>query len=123
MAQFFEASDGGVEIQGLKSNNLRCMTDNGTITLRNCTLTLERDYTFSRGTILFDEDNIITGTNKIIYSAGFSSTIASLSTLFLDRGITFSYAPRNVSRNLLYMPDATSVLYCNGCTLHSTPLS
>lgn len=109
-----------VEIHGLKSNNLRCMVDNSSIILRNTMLSLDSDYTFSRGSILFEEDTIITGTNKFVYASKRTSTIASGKTLFLTQGVTFSYAPLRAKQDLLYMPDTTARLYLQGCTLYST---
>lgn len=108
------------EIQGMGSSNLRCMTNNGAITLRNSIVTLAREYTFSQGALLFAENVVLTGTNKFNYTSKLSSTIASASTLFLDHDVTFSYAPLRAAQNLLYMADATSELYLNGCSLHST---
>jgi hypothetical protein len=108
------------EIQGMGSTNLRCMTNDGSIVLRNSIVTLAREYTFSQGSLLFSENVILTGTNKFNYTSKLSSTIASASTLFLDHDVTFSYAPLRAAQNLLYMADATSELYLNGCTLHST---
>lgn len=108
------------ELDMIGDSNLRCMTDRGAITLRNSLISLSRNYTFSRGSILFDEDTMITGTNKFIYATGLSSTIASQSTLFIDQGVTFSYAPRRGNKNLINMTNNTSSLYLNGCTLHST---
>jgi hypothetical protein len=104
----------------LTQGRMRCMTDRGGITLRNSLLSLATDYTFSRGALLFDKDVIITGSNKFIYSSALSSTIASQSMLLFDQGTTFSYNPRVGKQNLLFMTDATSLLYLNGCTLHST---
>lgn len=109
-----------VELSGLKAENLRCMTDSGSIVLSDCILNIDSNFSFSRGSILFKNDTILTGTGKFIYSTGFGSTISSLSTLFLDQGLTFSYAPRRAQSNLLYMQDSTSFLYCSGCTLHTT---
>lgn len=109
-----------VEIHGLKSNNLRCMVDNSSIIFRNTMLSLDSDYTFSRGSILFEEDTIITGTNTFVYSSKLTSTIASGKTLFLTQGVTFSYAPLRPRNDLLYMPDTTARLYLQGCTLYST---
>lgn len=108
------------ELWGVKARNVNCMTDRGALTLRNSTLVLAQDYTFSNGSILFSDDVVITGTNRFIYGSGLTSTIASFSTLFLDYGITFSYAPRNVYSTLIGMTDNTSYLYLNGCTLFST---
>jgi hypothetical protein len=109
-----------VEIDGIKSNYFRCMTDNGQLMLRNCIFQLDADFTFSRGSILYEEDVFVTGTSKFIYSSARASTVASLSRLIFSRDLTFSYAPRVGKKNLLYMQDSTSKLLLNGCSLHST---
>jgi hypothetical protein len=104
----------------VKEGCIRSLTDNGSVVLKNSGLMLARDYTFSRGSILFDEDVTIAGTNKFIYSSGLTSTIASQATLIIDQNMTFSYAPRRAQRELLYMTDDSSIFWLNGCTLHST---
>jgi len=109
-----------VEIQGIKSNYLGCMVDSGALTLRNCILALDSDFTFSRGTMFFDENVIITGTSKFIYSARFGSTIGSQSVLMMSNNTTLSYAPLAARENLLTMEDQTSILFLDGCTLAST---
>lgn len=107
-------------IQGLNSNNLGCMTDLGSITLRDVMLYLSNQFTFSRGSIFFDEDIIVTGTNKFVYGSGLTSTINTNSLLYFDSGTTFSYAPRLPKNTLVSLTDISSVFYLNGCTLHST---
>ncbi len=109
-----------VELTGLNSMRLRCMTDSAAITLRNSGLTLSDEYTFSRGSMLFDDEVVITGTNSFIYSSNVTSTIATRSVLLVDRGMTFSYSPRRANRNLLYFADDSSMLYLRGCSLLST---
>lgn len=109
-----------IEIQGLKSDYLGCMVDSGAFTLRNCILSLDSDFTFSRGSMFFDENVMITGTSKFIYSSRFGSTIGSQSLLMLDRNVTLSYSPPVARKNLLIMQDQSSVLYLNGCSLVST---
>lgn len=117
--------DGNLTIQdaiigGLGDGNLRCTFGTGRITLRDCILILERDYTFTQGGITFDGDVIVTGTNKFIYSSTVASTINSQGTLYFDQGTNFSYVPTNARRDLLFMTDVSSVLYLNGCTLSTT---
>ena len=70
-------------IQGLNANNLSCITDQGSITLRDVMLFLSNQFTFSRGSIFFDDDTIVTGTNKFVYGSGLTSTINSNALLFL----------------------------------------
>lgn len=109
-----------VEFKNVRGGAIRCVDDSASIILRSCTFNLSGDYTFSRGSILFDEDNIITGTNKFNYTTRLSSSIASKSTLMFGLNTTFSYAPARANNNLLFMNDATSVLYLEGSTLIST---
>ncbi len=109
-----------VEVQGIKSNYLGCMVDSGSLMLRNCILALDSDFTFSRGTIFFDENVIITGTSKFIYSSRFGSTIGSQSVLMMSNNTTLSYAPLAARGNLLAMEDQTAILFLDGCTLAST---
>lgn len=106
--------------EGLRADNLRCLSDQGSMTFKNSILGLSDEYTFSRGSIFIDEQVMITGGNKFNYTTGLSSTIGSKSTLFLDRDVTFSYQPRRARSNLITMADSTACLYLNGCTLHST---
>ncbi len=101
-------------------SQLRCLTNTSSITLRNCIISLDGDYTFSQGSLLFDLDNKIIGTNKFIYTSALGSTIASNSKLYFGDGITFSYAPVRPNQNLIFMTDKTSQLYLDSCTLHST---
>jgi len=109
-----------MEFQNLEHTNLRCLTDSASLVLKNALLTLSSDYTFSRGSILFDADTTISGTNAFIYTSNVGSTIDSNSSLIIDQGVTFSYAPMGPYRNLVFMPDPTAILYLDGCTLVST---
>ncbi len=109
-----------IELQGMTTNNVRCMTDDGSLVLRNAILNINSNYTFTRGSISFDEDVLFTGTTKFVYAAALTSTIGSGATLFLDNGLTFSYNPRVAKRTLITMADSTSNLYMNGCTFHAT---
>ncbi len=109
-----------ITIRNVGRTNLRCLMDNGSIVLRNVILESSANYTFSRGSILFDQDVIFTGTTTFAYTTGVGSTINSLSTLMFDHDTTLSYAPRRANGSLLSMTDQTSCLYLSGCTLFST---
>lgn len=109
-----------VEFKNVRGGAIRCLDDSASIIVRSCTFNLSGDYTFSRGSILFEEDNIITGTNKFNYTTRLTSSIASKSMLMFGLNTTFSYAPARANNNLLFMNDATSVLYLDGSTLIST---
>jgi len=109
-----------VNFRNLGSSNLMCLTDDGVLVVKNSILTLARDYTFSRGSILFTQDVAFSGTNRFVYSTGLTSTIDTDSLLYFGYGTTFSYAPRKASKSLLAMTDPTSILYLDGSSLFST---
>ena len=106
---------------GLSPDNLRCRTQDGSIVFKDSELVLSHEYTFSYGSILFDQDVKITGTKTFVYASAMGSTINSESQLYLDMGVGFSYDPPTDNRDLLIMTDTSSRLFCNGCTLYSTP--
>lgn len=108
------------ELQNLSLSSIRCMDDSGTVTLSNCVVTLSQDFTFSRGSILFNNDVIFTGSNQFNYTSRVGSTISSLAMLMFDKFATFNYAPARANANLLAMADVSSQFYLNGCTLIST---
>ncbi len=109
-----------ITINNVGRTNIRCLMDSGSLVLRNVVFGCSANYTFSRGSILFDKDVVFTGTTTFAYTTGVGSTINSLSTLMFDHDTTFSYAPRRANSNLLFMTDQTSNLYLSGCTLFST---
>lgn len=108
-----------VNLIGLKNSNLQCLSDDGSIILSNCLLRMDQDFTFSRGSFLIDKNVSISGTAKFNYTTALSSTFGSYALLYLDQGVTFSYAPRNFKNNLLYFTDKTSGLYLDNAKLHA----
>ena len=110
-----------VFLDGVRDTNIRCVGDYGCIALCDTTLCLARDFTFTTASLLFERDVVVTGTNIFTYESHVASTIDSCSTLFFDKGTTFSYAPRTRDyRDLLEMRDVTSNLILFGSTLKST---
>ena len=107
-------------LQNVGKNNIRCLTDNASITFRSARLELVNDYTFSCGSLLFDRDVVITGTNSFIYTSGMVSSIASGGSLMISPNTTLRYAPNVARRDLLQFGDQTSLLYLDGCSLLCT---
>lgn len=108
------------ELQEVEDSRLRCLMGNGSILIRNSILNLSSEYTFSLGSIQFEEDVLVTGFGKFNYTNCQSSTIAFGAILTFDNDTTFSYAPQCPRRDLIFMEDNTSALVLNGCTLVST---
>ena len=109
-----------LDMYNLTGTNLRCSRNNSVMNIGNSKLYLSNNFNFSMGSILFEGDTIISGTTVFCYSSGMGSTINSQVMLGLSNNLTFSYAPSNAQRNLIYMQDQTSILNLNGCTLYST---
>jgi len=107
-------------LDDVQVSNLKCLTDNATITFCDSMLQLSRDFTFSRGSMVFEHDVVISGTVKFNYTTAEQSTISQDSTLYLTHGLTFSYDALNGNKNLIVMEDETSSLYLDGATLYST---
>lgn len=109
-----------VVLDELKSNKLRCIGGNASLVLRDSELLMANNMSFTAGSLQFEHDVKITGSNIFSYETVGQSTIATKSRLFLDFGVTFSYSPRAAQGGLLRLTDATSQLYLNGCTLKMT---
>ncbi|QQR49414.1 hypothetical protein IPF37_01020 [bacterium] len=109
-----------VTLTGVGSTNFTCLTNNATVTFRDCRILLSKNWTFSRGSMLFLSDVMFSGTVQFNYTTPLTSTIASRAMWYFDKGTTFSYAPARARKDLLFMEDSLSLLYLNGASLFST---
>ena len=107
-------------LHDIQDGNLFCMDNNATITFQNVTMYLANDYTFSIGKFATSDQVTFLGNCKFIYQSQMESVIASKSILTLDQGITFSYDPGNMRKDLIVFEDEYSTLNLNGATLHAT---
>ena len=109
-----------VSLKNINTSNFFCLTNNASIVFDNSTFNLSRDFTFTRGSLLFQTDVTLAGTNKFSYASSLTSTIASGATLYLNTGMTFSYDPPINKKDLLQFIDQSSSLYITGATIHAT---
>lgn len=109
-----------IVLHDVQDGNLFCLDNNATITFQNALIYLSNDYTFSLGKFVTSDQVTFEGNNKFIYQSPMTSTITSKSNLFLDQGVTFSYDPPFMKKDLIEFEDAYSVLTLNGATLHAT---
>ncbi|QQR49050.1 hypothetical protein IPF37_05875 [bacterium] len=108
-------------VKNMRANNIRCVGDKASFTIRNAALALSSNYTLSVGGMFFQQEVMFTGTNIFSYETGQTSTIDTQSTLFFDTNSTFSYAPKiRKNRDLIAMTDVTSRFFAHGCTIQST---
>ena len=113
-------------LEGLRDYNVRCLGPNAHITYRNDILMLCQDYTFSDGTLTFSQDVTIKGKDRaFIYKSAEQSKVVSNATLLIDRDVEFRYDAGNTdrgetSKTAFILENESSILYLNGCSLHST---
>jgi len=123
---YFESAPGAhlildnVVIEDLSNGKLKCLHDDSSITLRNSTLILASDYTFSKGSLTCEQDVLMPGPHNFNYTSATQSTIADVSTLYITDGVTFYYDPVVGSKDLIAMEDVTSGLFLSEATLHTT---
>lgn len=105
-------------IEDVYGTKLECFDNVGTLSLKNVTLVLEGDYTFTLGHFEIIGDVWITGTSVFAYQSTQTSKICYNSTLHFDSGSTFSYDTYS-ARNLWEMEDFSSTLHLYDATLFS----
>ncbi len=88
--------------------------------LRNVRLNFGDLYTFAQGALIVERDVVLSGRGGLAYSSDQQMVIAANSTLKVENGITFAYAPPTDNRDLIVFEDATSQLFLNGCHFVST---
>ena len=111
-------------------NNMKCIGPDSTLTLSNCELMMQNNYSFTEGYLNIYQDVAIRGPENpagtplvFAYTSSYNSTIRSQGKLMIDHYVTYSYDPGVANKTLLTFEDATSVLHLNGCTFLSTKTS
>jgi len=95
------------------------------LVLRDSTIILDGNYSFTQGAIIFQSMVEFAGTYTFQYTSNMTSTIAANSMLKFDVRSIFNYAPtsakrKNDVRTLFEFTDFTSKLFLNGSTLSVT---
>ena len=110
-----------ITLKNLGGTKLRTLSSASTVSLREATLKLQTTYTFTQGHLEVVGDSRIVGEKIFSFETPQTSTIHSRSMLTIDTNTTFSYSPKGSNRNdLIWMPDATSIMFFNGTTLKTT---
>jgi len=107
---------------------IRCGAQTSKLALSNVVLRPTGDFWFPQGQLFVHNDVIFTGTSAFIYMSPMPSFVTAGSCLYFDQGTTFSVVPSTFTENNTYtsnkfiqFADATASLYCNGCSLCTTP--
>lgn len=108
------------QLQGIGADDVACRGNSSVLTLRDVQWHQDSLYTFSIGSIRFENNVLMHGDTTFVYSSAQTSTILSESTLTIENGFTFSYAPPIASKDLLVLEDDSSSIFLNGGALYST---
>jgi hypothetical protein len=113
-----------VRFAGINGNVLDGADNTAEIVLDNVDWVQSGTAIFSKGSLLFKDEVRMIGPNGVfVYQSNQTSTLDSLTTLYLDHEFTFSYDPQNTTeRELIYMTDRTSRLLFAGGRLHVAPI-
>jgi hypothetical protein len=104
-----------IQVHILCNDALSMKSDSSSLVLENATITLKAHYAIQRGSVDVHNDVVVRGPYEFQYKSNRPLTINSCSMLYLDHDVIFRYEHEN--RSLVHMADASSILYCNGCSL------
>lgn len=109
-----------LQFDNVSGNNLYFADTGSHMKLINSTIRVAQDFVWAHGSMTIAGDVRFTGSSVVSYLSPNQCTINSRSRLMFDKTLTFSYAPQTALRNGFIFTDSSSILYLNGCTLHST---
>lgn len=112
-----------VEIDNVNQSNIRCVDNSGVLILDDIVWTQNGDYTFSNGSILFNDFVTFAGGYNFIYQSVLTSTISSDSTWYVSNMETISIGRQNsvFAREPLYFTDQTATLKLENSTMSVQP--
>ncbi|KKP35321.1 MAG: hypothetical protein UR26_C0006G0005 [candidate division TM6 bacterium GW2011_GWF2_32_72] len=109
-----------ISFENIGGTDITCLDDSGSIIFQDVDINFTDDFIFPKGGFQVLGTVRFTGDHSFGFQTGLTCTINVNSQLILENGITFTYAPSNNNRDLLYMVDDSSLLVLNGGTLRST---
>ncbi|MFH1254582.1 MAG: hypothetical protein V1646_04080 [bacterium] len=134
-AQLFVDTDATLTLRNLVLQNTRnqpghpavqCAASGSKLCLDDVELALADDFYFNRGQFFIHNDVAVTGTSSFVYCSTNPSHITAASVFYFNPATTLDFRPSTtgipqfLAKDLLFMQDATSQLYLNGCTLKTT---
>lgn len=111
-----------IELQGIENYNIRCVNDTGSLILDGVRWVQTGNYSFTQGSILAQNTNVLVGPYTFAYASQLTSTIASDSSLYIEdfAEIQMGRLSQSTTRQPLYFTDLSSVLGFEQSTLHIT---
>lgn len=140
--------DGQGNVLLLQEHARLSVSNNVTVTLRNCIIQNTRnstatpfialggsgaklafdnviiaaanDLNITTGQLFFHNSVNFTGTSALVYQSSEPSFVAPQSTLYFDINTTFSFVPGSTDNTLFRLQNNTAELHFNGCSLQAT---
>ncbi|MFH1254580.1 MAG: hypothetical protein V1646_04070 [bacterium] len=134
-AQLFIDTDATLTLRNLVLQNTRnqpghpavqCASSGSKLCLDDVELAFSDDFYFNRGQLFIHNDVAVTGTSAFVYRSTNPSHITADSVFYFNPATTLDFRPSTAEtadfwgKDLLFMDEATSQLYLNGCTLKTT---
>lgn len=98
-----------IRIEGISANNIRCLNDSASLKLNNVLWVQDGNYSFTTGSILFEEDSIFSGAYTFSYESNQTSTISQNSMWKIMNDLILSIGRKDAIEPL-YFEDNTSIL-------------
>lgn len=105
-----------IVLQEVTSSNI-VLDYTGVLDLRDVTLTLTQDYSFTSGRCVFENQVKFSGGHEFAYTSTGVSMIAPYAQVQFTPSSSFNYNPRIANRDLFAMKDTTSVLSFSNATV------
>jgi len=111
-----------ITINGIQGQNISCVDDSGKLILDNVNWNLAGNYSFDKGSILFNDVVDVVGSYTFTYDSSQSSTINVESTFSVGDGMHLFIGRKqpNGVEPIVYL-DNTSVLQLENCIFETSP--
>lgn len=108
-----------LELNGINAQKITCLDDSSRIVLDNVRWVQSGDYTFTRGSLSFNNQVNFVGPYNFIYDSPLTSTINSDSMWYLSDVVSLTIGRKNgiFSREPIFFPDSSAILKLENCTV------
>lgn len=107
-------------IRGISQGQIYCMDNKCTLSLGDVVWEQDGDYTFTQGSILVNGLWEMKGTSTFGFQTDKTCYVTRFGRIYMDTGMTFSYAPPTNNRDLIEFENFHSTFLLSGATLMST---
>ncbi len=107
-------------IRGISEGQIYCMDNNCTVSIGDLVWEQDGGYTFSQGSLFINGLWELKGTTTFGFGTNKPCYVTRFGRIYVDEGMTFSYAPTTADRDLVKFENTHSTFLLHGATLVST---